>query len=137
MVTGIAPIKQALVARMRASIPLKAAARGGIHEGVAPQETEYPFISYSIGFAPWGYTWDSVMIEVPLVVSVFHTNSVEAHNLDALVLAALQEAPLAVSGQSTLICRRVGDLSSQDVDEEGKKIYQVGGRYEIWTDQPR
>jgi hypothetical protein len=137
MVTGIAPVKQALVARMRASTPLKVAAKGGIHEGVAPQETEYPFISYSIGFAPWGYTWDSVIIQAPLTVSVFHTNSVEAHNLDALVLAALQEAPLAVSGQSTLICRRVGDLSSQDVDEEGKKIYQVGGRYEIWTDQPR
>lgn len=137
MVTGIAPVKQALVARMRASTPLKTAATGGIHEGVAPQKTAYPFISYSIGYAPWGYTWDSVMIEIPLVVSVFHTNSVEAHNLDALVLTALQEAPLAVSGQSTLICRRVGDLSSQDVDEEGKKIYQVGGRYEIWTDQPR
>ena len=137
MVTGIAPVKQAIVARMRASIPLKTAAKGGIHEGVAPQETAYPFITYSIGFAPWWYSWDSVIIEAPLVVSVFHTNSVEAHNLDALVLAALQEAPLAVSGQSTLICRRVGDLSSQDVDEEGKKIYQVGGRYEIWTDQPR
>jgi len=137
MVAGIAPIKQAVVAKMRASVALKAAARGGIHEGIAPQGTDYPFIQYSIGFAPWVYTWDSVMVEAPLVVSVFHTNSVEAHNLDALVLAALQEAPLAVSGQSTLICRRVGDLSSQDVDEEGKKIYQVGGAYEIWTDQPR
>jgi hypothetical protein len=137
MVTGIAPIKQALVARMRASTPLKAAATGGIHEGVAPQDTAYPFITYGIGYSPWLYTWDSVIIEVPLVVSVFHTNSVEANNLDALVLAALQEAPLAVGGQSTLICRRVGDLSSQDVDEEGKKIYQVGGRYELWTDQPR
>lgn len=135
--TGTAPIKQALVAKMRASAPLKAAATGGIHEGVAPQKTDYPFITYSLGYTPWYYTWDSVMLDVPLVVSVFHTNSVEAHNLDALVLAALQEAPLAVSGQSTLICRRVGDLSSQDVDEEGKKIYQVGGRYEIWTDQPR
>jgi hypothetical protein len=137
MVTGVAPIKQALVARMRASAPLKAAAKGGIHEGVAPQKAEYPFVTYGVGYAPWVYTWDSIIIEVPLVVSVFHTNSVEAHNLDALVLTALQEAPLSVSGQSTLICRRVGDLSSQDVDEEGKKIYQVGGRYIVWTDQPR
>jgi len=137
MVTSVAPVKQALVARMRASTPLKNAAKGGIHEGVAPQKTPYPFITYSLGYSPWVYTWDSVIIESPLVVSVFHTNSVEANNLDALVLTALQEAPLSVSGQSTLICRRVGDLSSQDVDEEGKKIYQVGGRYEIWTDQPR
>lgn len=137
MPTTIAPVKQALVAKLRASAQLKTAAVGGIHEGPAPQGTKYPFISYTMNYAPYNYTWDSIILEAGVLIFVFHTNSVEAHNLDALVFAALQEAPLAVAGQSTLICRRVSDLSLQDVDEEGKKIYQVGGQYEVWTDQPR
>jgi hypothetical protein len=69
-------------------------------------------------------------------VKVFSKNSVEAETLDALVAVVLDEAPLAVTGQSTLICRRVADLNLPDVDEEGQKIYMVGGTYEVWTDQP-
>jgi hypothetical protein len=48
----------------------------------------------------------------------------------------LQNAALSVTGQTTLICRRVADVViPPDLDGEGKKIYQVGGTYEIWTTQ--
>jgi hypothetical protein len=67
---------------------------------------------------------------------VYHTDSVAANNLDALVLTTLNDADLSVSGQSTLYARRVADLSSPDVDDEGRKVYMVGGTYEVWTDQP-
>jgi len=44
---------------------------------------------------------------------------------------------LTVDDMSTLICRRIADIpAAPDVDAEGKLIYQVGGTYEIWTDQP-
>jgi hypothetical protein len=69
-------------------------------------------------------------------VFVWAENSVDANNVDALAAAALHDASLSVAGQSTLICRRTSDISSVDVDEEGKRIYQVGGTYEVWTDQP-
>jgi len=73
---------------------------------------------------------------------IYSDQSVEANNLDALVWNTVQDVDLmsiltaGITEQTTLICRRVADLSSDDVDEEGTKIYQVGGTYLIWTDQP-
>jgi Protein of unknown function (DUF3168) len=108
-----------------------------LHEGFAPEKTVYPFITYQrFPTVPREYTWGSVMMLARYDVDVFSPNSVEANNLDALVAAVLDEAELSVAGQSTLICRRVADLSSQDTDDEGRKIYMVGGTYEVWTDQP-
>jgi hypothetical protein len=133
-VSTVANIKQALVATMRANNPLKNAVTG-FYEGFAPSATAYPFVTYTVAFAPYDFAWGSVTIRTAFDVNVFAENPVDANNIDALVLAALHNVELSVTGQSTLICRRVGDLSSQDVDEEGKKVYQVGGTYEIWTHQ--
>lgn len=133
---NLAPIKQALVRTLRNNTTLKAALVGDIHEGFAPVKTRYPFLVYSIHYAPVWYTWDSMETEVGIDVFVFSESSVEADNLDALVFTTLQDATLDVNGQSTLICRRVSSLSLPDSNEEGRKIYQVGGIYEIWTDQP-
>jgi len=134
--TTVAPIKRALVAEMRSNLTLKSAAKGGFHEGFAAEKVDYPFVVYNHVPTPYEYDWTSVMIPATFDVFVFHWNPVEANNLDALVVATLHDADLAVDGQTTLYCRRVADLSSTDVDEEGKKIYQVGGTYQIWTDQP-
>jgi hypothetical protein len=134
--TGIAPIKQALVQTLRDDSVLKAALTGGIHEALAPQRTVYPFLVYSLHYAPLDYIWGSVIQTVGIDVFVFARNSVEASNLDGLVLTTLHDAQLSVSGQSTLICRRVASVSFPDVDEEGNRIFQAGGTYEIWTDQP-
>lgn len=139
--TTTAPIKQALVATLRANNTLRAAI-SGIHEGVAPRKTAYPFVSY--GFLPTSYNYDStgLMFVTAVDVYVYSKNSVEANNLDGLVFTTLQDADLmavlddGVTEQTTLICHRVADISSDDVDEEGQKVYQVGGSYTIWTDQP-
>lgn len=107
-----------------------------LHEAFAPAKTPYPLVTYQHVYGPRFYTWGSVMLRTAYDVKVLSPNSVEADNLFALVAAVLDEAELSVAGQSTLICRRVADLRSPDVDEEGTKIYMVGGTYEIWTDQP-
>jgi hypothetical protein len=138
------PIKVALVQALRGGGPLVsaiAAARGGtagkwLHEGFAPEKTEYPFVTYQQVWGPYFYTWGSVMLRAGFDVKVYSENSVEANNLFALVAAELDEAELPVAGQSTLACRRVADLNDPDVDEEGKKVYMVGATYEVWTDQP-
>ena len=133
-VSTSANIKRALVVALRANTTLKNQITG-FFEGFAPPTTKYPFVVYNIVYAPYDFAWGSVMIESAFDVYVFGENSVEANNLDALVLGTLHNATLSVDSQSTLVCRRVGDISSQDMDDEGKKIYQIGGTYEIWTDQ--
>lgn len=110
---------------------------GGIHEGIAPRKVRYPFIVYQLVAAPYLYDWTGVMLKTTFDVWVYAENPVDANNIDALINAALAEAALAVDGQDTLLCRRVADLpTGPDIDSEGKRIYQVGGSYSVWTDQP-
>jgi hypothetical protein len=127
-------IKQALVQTLRANTTLKAAV-DGFHEGFAPAETEYPFLVYQLVNAPYDYQWGAVTLMAHFDISIWDRNSVDAGNLDALVADTLHDASLSVTGQSTLICRRVADLSSIDTDEEGQKVYRVGGTYVVWTSQ--
>lgn len=131
----VAPIRQAFVQQLRSNAALKAALPGDIHEGFAPVGTARPWLTYQVVYAPIEYLWGSALTEIGIQVFVFSGNSVDAHNIDALVLETLHDAELVVAGQSTLICRRVSSVSLPGEDDEGKKIYQVGGTYEIWVDQ--
>jgi hypothetical protein len=132
-----APIKRALVQKLRASPSLVSAIAGGIHEGVAPRKVKYPFIVYQLAASPYDYDWTGVMVKALFDVSTYAANPVDANNIDALIAGALNEAGLSVDGQTTLLCRRVADLpTGPDVDSRGKRIYQVGGTYSVWTDQP-
>lgn len=130
------PVKRALVAFLRTSAALKAALSGGIHEGFAPAKADYPFLTYQLIYAPIRRQWGAQQYISGFDVRIFSDESVDANNIDALLLIALDDASLDVAGQSTLLCHRVADISSQDVDDEGRKVYMVGGSYEIWTDQP-
>jgi len=135
-VASVAPVKRAVVRALRASPSLVSAIRGGIHEGIAPRKVRYPFITYQLVAAPYDYTWDTAMIRAMIDVSVFAENPVDANNIDALIAGALNEAALNIDGQDSLLCRRVADLpTGPDIDSEGKRIYQVGGSYSVWTNQ--
>ncbi len=133
-ITTSAPIDQALVVKLRSNLTLKALI-SGIHEGIAPQGVDYPFLVYHTQYAPYEHVWGGEIIEAGYVVMAWAENSVDAKNIDTLTAQTLHHAQLSVTGQSTLLCRRVSDLKSYDVDEEGKKVYSVGGLYEIWTGQ--
>lgn len=134
MVSSIAPVKQALVQTLRANGALKAAVNG-IHEGVAPQGTNMPYVVYSVAYAPLEYDWTNVMQLAGFDIFVYAENSVDAGNIDQLVFDTLQDAALSVTGQTTLFCRRTGSLSGPEVNEEGRRVFQAGGTYEVWTDQ--
>jgi len=134
--TSVAPIKRAVVQTLRASPSLVSAIVGGIHEGIAPRKIKYPFIVYQLVSAPYVYDWSGLMLHTMFDVSVFAENPVDANNIDALIGSALNEAVLNVDGQNSMLCRRVADLpTGPDIDGEGKRIYQVGGSYSIWTNQ--
>lgn len=131
-----APIKRAIVQKLRATPALVAAIAGGIHEGIAPRKVEYPFIVYQLVSSPYAYDWSGAMLQTTFDVSVFAVNPVEANNLDALITGALNEAVLNVDGQTNLLCRRIADLpTGPDVDAAGRRVYQIGGSYAIWTEQ--
>ncbi len=133
-----APVKRAIVQTLRASPALVAAIAGGIHEGIAPRKVRYPFIAYQLVAAPYNRQWGGAILEATFDVSVFAENPVDANNIDALVSAALDEAELVMDEQDSMLCRRVADLpTGPDIDAEGRRIYQVGGTYSVWTDQPR
>lgn len=136
-VTTTGAIKRALVRQLRADVGIGAAIVGGIHEGLAPRKVKYPFITYSAVTAPYDYDW-SGHLEIRSMWDIFAwaENPVEAHNLDSLIANALNEAPLSVDGQTVLYCRRVAEPpTGPDTDADGRRIYQVGGTYMIWTDQ--
>jgi hypothetical protein len=137
MVTSSAAIKRGIVRHARANAPLKAAIPGGIHEGFAPEKVRYPFMVYNLLAAPYGDVWGHRLIVARVDISAFAENGVDASNVDQLILDAFDGSQFTVDGQTTLICRRTSDLpGGPDTDSEGKKIYQIGGTYEIWTDQP-
>lgn len=139
--TNSLPIIQALVQAMRAALdaatdPKISGVRNRIFEGFAAMNVPYPFIAYNVVYDPYLYTWGSAMHQMGVDIVVWGDNPVDARNTDQLLLNALQDASLEVgSGQTTLICRRIADLSSKDTDAEGKPVYAIGGTYEVWTDQ--
>lgn len=135
-VSSTAPIKRALVVRLRSNATLKAALPGGIHESFSPEQVPYPFLTYQLIYSPIRRQWDGQQYVAGFDIKVFSEDSVEANNIDALILNMLDDAALVVEGQSTLLCQRVGDISIPDVDQEGHKVYVVGGTYEVMTDQP-
>ena len=135
--TGIAPIKQAIVAQLRTNTDLKSAVHNEFHEAVAPFDIDYPYVIYQVHFAPHDPYWGGETIRVGFDIFVMSDDQVEAHNLDQLVIDTLHDAALDLgsSGQQVLFCRRTMDLSSVDLDASGRKIYQMGGLHEVWTDQ--
>ena len=137
MATTSAPIKRGVVQHARANAPLKAALIGGIYEGFAPAKARYPLMVYNLVVAPYADLWGSRVIVALMDLMVYAVKGVDANNVDQLILDAFDGSQFSVDGQVTLICRRVADIpGGPDVDSEGKKIYQIGGSYEIWTDQP-
>ena len=134
MAKTTAAIRQALVRAVRAASAYSSL--NGIFNGFAPEETEYPFATYNEIAAPYEDAWGSRMIITAFDVFIFSRSEVEAGDLDQSLADALDGAQLTVEDQTALICRRVNDIPiGPDLDEEGKKVYQVGGTYEIWTDQ--
>lgn len=144
--TTAAPVKQAIVVALRANTALRTevappnpAAHGavsGFYEGFAPAKKPYPFVVYQLVYNAYDFLWEAKALSRSAVdVSVFSQNAVEANNLDLLVIQTLHDAQLAITGQSLLYLRRISDISSVDEDEEGNRVYQIGGTYQIWTDQ--
>lgn len=130
------PIKRAVVRRLRQTAPVMSVISGGIHQRFAPEKARYPFITYNVVTAPQDRTWGSTGQRVLVDVFAWSENGVEAENLDALIADALEDAPLDLDEQNQLLCQRVGMTpTGPTTDGRGRRIYQIGSSYSIWTDQ--
>lgn len=134
--TSSAAILRALVQRVRSNAALRASLVGGIHEGFSPEPVgSYPLAIYVPVAMAYESTWTSRAIIALVDITIYSRDQVQASNLDQSMLEQLDGAALTPDGQTSLICRRTNDLRVVDVDEEGHKVYGVGGSYEIWTSQ--
>lgn len=142
MASGVGAQKQAFVRALRNISALTAAVGSdGIYEGVVTRGVEYPFVVYTVSFSVRSYDWSHrSLMRTGFDVLVVSDDQVVAHNLDQAIIDGMKNVVLdsffeASSGQSTLFCRRISDMSSAGTDGEGEKVYQVGGTYAVWTDQ--
>jgi hypothetical protein len=143
------PIKRGIVRFTRSNGTLKSALVGGIHERLAPRKVPYPFLVYSEVSAPllfdWGTEADGGHVEIHSLwdLTIYSLKKVEAQNLDALLaglfssLSAAEDLAAFIPGQTVLLCRRTSSTpTGPGRDDEGQYLDQIGGTYEIWTDQP-
>ena len=128
------PIVQALVATLRANLTLKAAVHG-IHEEVAPKDTDYPFLTYGMVSAPYDDDFSGRIIRASFDVWAWARDQVAASDLDQMVSSTLENSLLPVTDQGTIYCRRKEGLRITELDETGNRIYRRGGTYAIWTQQ--
>ena len=131
LVTPWPSIRQALIRQLRSNLVLAAGLSGDWSEGFAPQKTPYPLGVIALHYAPSFYDWTGRVIFVGVDVFIFAKDSGEAASLYQSAFTSLQDAKLTMTGQTSLQCRQTSDLSLQDVDTEGKAVYQVGGVFEV------
>jgi len=128
-----APIKRGLVRRVRQQAWFTTV-KGGIHQSFAPKKAKYPFITYGVVTAPSAFTWGAIEVRALVDVFAWSENPVEAENLDALIAEALHEAPLEVGEQQLIQCRRISATpTGPTADGTGRRVYQIGSTFEIWT----
>ena len=131
LVTPWPSVRQALVRHLRSNLVLAASLPGDWSEGFAPQKTDYPLGVYALHYAPSAYDWSGRVVFLGVDVVIFSKDQGEAASLYSLVFSTLQDAKLTLTGQTSLQCRQTSDISLQDVDAEGKAIYETGGVFEV------
>lgn len=128
-------IWQALVRTIR-GLNLDPPLTGGIHRDTAPEPTPYPFVLIRPVTAPYVRDWTGRMIVAVVDILVVSDNSVVAEELDQSIAEALDNAELAVEGQSHMVTERTNDLVlPPEEDADKNRMFSAGGTYEIWTQQ--
>lgn len=121
--------------------PLLAAAPGGVHNGIAPPGTAFPYVVFDKITGDHQYLLGGPSATPALSTLSYRVKAIDASLSKEAAQAALAIADgllngiaLVVSGATTLYCQRLRDV---DYDEpgEGVTIYQhVGHEYDIVLD---
>ena len=131
LVTPWPSIRQALIRQLRSNLVLAEGLPGDWAEGFAPQKTPYPLGVVYLHYAPSVPDTTGRVIFVGAGVVIFAKDPGVAASLYQLAFTSLNDTVLALTGQTSLQCRESSSISLQDVDAEGKAVYEVGAIYEI------
>lgn len=131
------PVRQAMLRALRSNLVLATQLTGDWSEGAAPPSVEYPLGVYALVPSPSNYDWSGVVHDLLVDVVVFERDQGDAASLAQFVFATLQDArlDLEATGLTSLGCRRTGIISLQDVDDQGKAIFEMGGTWRIRVSQ--
>ena len=142
---GIGPIKQAFVRALRDITALKAAVGSdGIDEGISLTGVSFPRVMYVVRpTSPIRQFGGEAIAITTIDCWAVSDSQVEAQNLDQLMLDGLEDKVLDFTGISsiagneptTLLCHRLRSMSLVEADDAGKKVFLIGGTYQIWTDR--
>lgn len=128
-------VRQALIRALRANLVLATELTGDWSEGEAPQGTALPLGVISLVPSPGLYDWTGVVWDLLVDVVVFAYDKGQADRLDQLAFTTLQDARLAVTGLTSLTCRRIGIISFPNVDAKGQSVAESGGSFRIRVTQ--
>lgn len=131
LVTPWPSVRQAFIRHLRSNLVLAEGLLGDWSEGFAPEGTAFPRGTISLQYAPSAYDWSGRVAFIGVTVMVYSKDSGQAASLYQLAFTSLQDAKLTLAGQTSLQCRQTSDIALQDVDAEGKAIYQTGGVFEV------
>ena len=131
LITPWPGIRQALLRLLRANLVLEGGLLGDWQQSFSPFQTDYPFGTVTLHYAPSAYDWTGRVVFVGVDVIIWAKDQGEADSLFALAFGTLQDARLELTGQTSLQCRLQSDISLQDVDAGGNTIFEVGGVFEI------
>ena len=124
-------VRQAMIRALRANLVLAAELTGDWSEGEAPVGTAYPLGVISLVPSPAIYDWTGVTWDLLVDVVIFAYDKGVADSLDQLAFTTLQDARLAVTGLTSLTCRRTGTISFPAVDDKGKPVFESGGTFRV------
>jgi hypothetical protein len=135
LVTPWPSVRQAFIRQLRSNLVLEAGLPGDWSEGFAPPKTAYPLGVVALHYAPSFPDTTGRTIYLGVDVFIFAKDQAGAASLYQLAFDSLNNTLLALTGQTSLQCRETSSISLQDVDTEGKAVYQVGGVYEVRVSQ--
>jgi hypothetical protein len=152
MAIHVRPVHAALYARLHGNAGLLALATGGVHRSVAPADTNYPYVVFSLQDAPERATFDGAgglpgvgghVRFVYVVKAVDRSLSDEAASAayvaahDLLIGDAAEAALSASLAADGLTCIGVTreTVLAFDEDDSESKVQHVGGVYNVFVQE--
>ena len=109
---------------------------GGVHNMVAPQRSDPPFIVFQAMSKVDEHTFDGRFANMVYLVKAISKSAwpKEAMDVDTLINTTLEDAALSVTGYRLLLCRRESDFYFTE-QSGGHDWQHIGGLYRILVDE--
>lgn len=129
-------IDTAVYSRLTGGTALIAVLGGtAIYNTHAPDGASLPYVVYSQQTGSPDNLTPSDSRTLLYWVRVYSSSGAQAGTIDALVSGLLHKQTLTVTGYTNYGTRRETEISTIEIDDAGRRIYQSGAFYRIQIDQ--